>query len=60
MGLLRRLTTIVEMSEITQLQMVTVITNVTRIQNQQCSLYVPICTQIQQDLHTKLIIYPTK
>ena len=53
MGLLRHLTTILEKSGITQLQMVVVIPNVTRIQNQQCSYYVPICTQIQQDLHTK-------
>ena len=60
MELLRHQTTILEIYGITQLQMVVAIPNETWILNQQCSFYVPIYTQIQQDLHTKFVIYPTR
>ena len=53
MVLLRHQTNNLEIYVITQLQMVVAIPNITWIRNQRRSFYLPIHTQIQQDLHTK-------
>ena len=53
MVLLRHQTTNLGIYLITHLQMVVTIPNITWIRNQRRSFYLPIYTQIQQDLHTK-------
>ena len=60
MGLLRGLATILEMSEITQLQMVTVIPNVTRIQINNVVYMYQFAHKSSKIYIQNLSIYPTK